>query len=77
MTDRKSGGDAMDTQTTGANPPGYGDNPAFPLGAEVGVMPPEFPFQPENEANQSNPDQQASASAQGGDAGTDNKVYGS
>lgn len=76
MTDRKSGGDAMDTQTTGSDPMSYGGNPAFNLGPDVGVMPADFPFQPEKEASQSNPDQQASASAQGGDAGTDNKVYG-
>jgi hypothetical protein len=77
VTDRKSGGDAIDTQGTGPNPQGYGDNPAFPMGANVGVLPPEFPFKRENEESQSNPDQEASASAQGGEAGTDNKVYGS
>jgi hypothetical protein len=77
MTDRKSGGDAIDTQTTGNRPPGYGGNHAFNMGPDVGVMPADFPFQIDQEASQSNPDQQASADAQGGDAGTDNKVYGS
>jgi hypothetical protein len=76
MTERKTGGDAIDTQTTGTPPPGY--NPGFNAG--VGVLPASFPFDTAstgNEANQSNPDQDANASAQGGDAGTDNKVYGS
>ncbi|MGF1614035.1 MAG: hypothetical protein ACFCVA_09040 [Gammaproteobacteria bacterium] len=77
MTDRKSGGDAMSTQSAGSTPPGYG-NPAFNAGAGLAPMPPGFPFDTGgNEASQSNPDQDASASAQGGDAGTDNRVYGS
>lgn len=76
MTDRKAGGDAIDTQTTGNPPLGYG-NPAYNLGADVGIMPADFPFQTTEKGNQSNPNQQANADAQGGDAGTDNEVYGS
>lgn len=80
MTERKMGGDAIDTQTTGNPPPSYGGNPAFNVTPDVGVMPASFPFNTVNtgnETNQANPDQDANASAQGGDAGTDNKVYGS
>jgi hypothetical protein len=77
MTERKSGGDAVDTQTTGNSTLGYGGNPAFNMGPDVGVMPADFPFQTAGNTSQSNPDQQADANAQGGDAGTDNKVYGS